>query len=410
MSDAEPENYDPEYLLDRLENTTGELPDDLRRSILDVEPNDDIVPGLIEILRDESLRPSDVRDWSPPAHAATLLGLKARERPVEPLLDVVSSESTTARLFSAASQALGTIGEPALEPTIERWETTDDREVRDRLARTLGELRETGDERIVEALIEELERRDDPFEQTSWLVQISRLAQGAAFDEADIADRLREWFETADLDPSATLDKSLIASYEQTMERLGEDVSEEIPDEDEDASEGESGPPGPSGDLFAGDEDDESREELEELHENLFLDEEPELSDKGITLELGDLRYDADEPPDDDRWLQADEQERIEAIRYHHRSLDDHPPVQNEEAHYALHAAIEELIARGAAEAPETCRRLVDDKDITRHQALHVMARELFDVLTPLVQGQETLDEQDEEAIAERLRNLEPPA
>jgi hypothetical protein len=406
MTDDGSDDYDLDYLLDRLEHTTGELPDDLRRSILDVEPREDVVPGLIEILRDDSLRPSDVRDPSPPAHAAVLLGLRAGVDAVEPLLEVVTSEPTTSKLFNSASQALGTIGEPALEPTIERWHEADDRDVRDRLARTLGELRETGDERIVEVLIDELDRRDDPFDQTSWLVQLSRLSQGRAFEDAEIAGRLQSWFDERDLDPSNALDESLIASYEQTMERLGVDVSDEIPRDEDDG--GAPSSIGPEGDLFQqGDQEkDEGKEELEKIHEDLFLDEEPELSDAGITVGMDDLRYDADEAPDSERWLEADDQGRIEAIRYHHRSLDDHPHVQNEEAHYALHAAIEELIAREVAGAAETCRRLVDDKGIDRHRALHAMARELFDVLNPIVQGGESLDEDDEAVIAERLRAL----
>jgi HEAT repeat protein len=99
------------------------------------------VESLIHALKDEI---DDVR-----FEAAEALGKIRDERAVEPLIQALKVEGESCGILKKAAEALGKIGEPAVESLIQALRD-DDITVRYLAARTLGEIK---DERAVEVLI-----------------------------------------------------------------------------------------------------------------------------------------------------------------------------------------------------------------------------------------------------------------
>ena len=85
------------------------------------------------------------------------------------------------------------------------------------------------------------------------------------------------------------------------------------------------------------------------------------------------MKYDANHAPDPEAWLEADEQERIQAVREYHDQLDDHPPAGSMEAHCMIHAVVETQIAQeDPAVTAEKLDELVE-AGTDRHAALHAI-------------------------------------
>jgi hypothetical protein len=88
--------------------------------------------------------------------------------------------------------------------------------------------------------------------------------------------------------------------------------------------------------------------------------------------------YDPERAPDVDDWLGADEQERIEAVRIHHKKAGEQVP--NLGAHAIIHAIVETQIAMKAVGVQETFDRLRAD-GLDRHDTIHAIGWVLSSVL-----------------------------
>lgn len=82
-------------------------------------------------------------------------------------------------------------------------------------------------------------------------------------------------------------------------------------------------------------------------------------------------RYDAMRPPDPERWLALDEQERIALVAAYHRRTRAKLP--NLQLHAAFHAVVENQLAEGTAGVHEALERLMGE-GLDRHDAVHAIA------------------------------------
>lgn len=95
-------------------------------------------------------------------------------------------------------------------------------------------------------------------------------------------------------------------------------------------------------------------------------------------------RYDPEHAPDPERWLDADEDERITAVREFHEP--DQMPLPHARLHAAIHVTIENQLAMGEPVVVDALERLRAE-GLSRHDALHaigwVLAEHLVTVLQP---------------------------
>ena len=83
------------------------------------------------------------------------------------------------------------------------------------------------------------------------------------------------------------------------------------------------------------------------------------------------MRYNPEQPPQQQRWQALDEAEQIELVRMWHRKNRIRLP--NERLHAVLHVVVENQVALGD-ETPvaEALERLVEE-GLSRHEALHAI-------------------------------------
>jgi hypothetical protein len=105
---------------------------------------------------------------------------------------------------------------------------------------------------------------------------------------------------------------------------------------------------------------------------------------------LYDGLYDPDVPPDPQEWLDADENERLQAVRAYHRLAQNEDEEgfeseEKEEFHAGLHVAVENQLA---ADDPAAARRALERllrAGLGRHEAVHAVASVLLEELVPSV-------------------------
>jgi hypothetical protein len=95
------------------------------------------------------------------------------------------------------------------------------------------------------------------------------------------------------------------------------------------------------------------------------------------------MRYDAQRGPDAGEWRQAEEGERLEAVRTYHREQGERLP--SARLHAAIHVVIETQLAEGYAPTARALARL-RRRGLDRHEAIHaigsVAAQELHALLS----------------------------
>ncbi len=116
------------------------------------------------------------------------------------------------------------------------------------------------------------------------------------------------------------------------------------------------------------------------------------------------MNYDANESPDAERWLDADEQERIEAVHAYHDQLDDHPPAGSMQAHSTMHAVVETQVASG--EPAVTAEKLAElvEAGVDRHAAIHALALPVAHVMYGVAKGEES--EKPNEVMARQIADV----
>jgi hypothetical protein len=82
------------------------------------------------------------------------------------------------------------------------------------------------------------------------------------------------------------------------------------------------------------------------------------------------MDYDPLKTPDPERWLELDEQERIDLVQMHHESAGIQLP--NATLHAAMHTVVENQLAMKDDKVQETLDRLLAE-GLDRHDALHAI-------------------------------------
>jgi hypothetical protein len=95
------------------------------------------------------------------------------------------------------------------------------------------------------------------------------------------------------------------------------------------------------------------------------------------------MRYEANEQPDSETWLQLDEIERVQRVMDYHRRT--RVELAKPKLHAMTHVVVENQLALGeATPVPTTLERLMDE-GLDRHEAIHaignILMRIMFDAV-----------------------------
>jgi Domain of unknown function (DUF1841) len=91
------------------------------------------------------------------------------------------------------------------------------------------------------------------------------------------------------------------------------------------------------------------------------------------------MRYEANDQPYSEVWLELDESERIDAVMDYHRRT--RVKLENPELHAIAHVVVENQIVLGeATSVPATLDRLMDE-GLDRHDAIHAIASILMRIV-----------------------------
>lgn len=210
-------------LLERLRAAGTTLPFELRQRILEAASNE-LVSGLVALVRNDALRADDRETYAPPVHAAMLLGLIGAESATDVLIERVRSEGDDSALGTVSGRALQNMGpEAGLPAVLEAHEESASPRERRRLARVAGGF-EGRDARVVELLGREL--RTQPTDaQHEILLAMDRYGEKSAVAE------IRRWFADASLDPEEADERFLIEVSAKIVRGLGGQLGDDHRDQ-----------------------------------------------------------------------------------------------------------------------------------------------------------------------------------
>jgi hypothetical protein len=98
------------------------------------------------------------------------------------------------------------------------------------------------------------------------------------------------------------------------------------------------------------------------------------------------VRYDPMKGPKPQKWLSAEEDERLEAVLRYHRGLKI--DVGSERMHAVIHTAVETQLAEGHSGASHALLRLLGE-GLDRHEAVHAIATVFSKQLHGALQGRQ---------------------
>lgn len=205
-------------ILEELRQTDRDLPESFYQAV-DECASEELVSGLIEIMRDDSLRHDHPKKEGPPVHAVELLGHLNTERALLALADAVADEGRATSLGETAEEHLQAADtEHCREALLAIYEERPDPLARERVALCLAGFSAL-DRRTADVLIEqlgEIRGRD----QSELLHALRRKAPRG------VADDLSEWFADCELDPRKIPDRGVIQVAAETLEALGADLDD----------------------------------------------------------------------------------------------------------------------------------------------------------------------------------------
>ncbi len=91
------------------------------------------------------------------------------------------------------------------------------------------------------------------------------------------------------------------------------------------------------------------------------------------------MRYEADEQPHSEVWLELDESERIDAVMDYHRRT--RVKLENPELHATARVVVENQVALGEATSVSATLDRLMDEGLDRHEAIHVIASNLMSIV-----------------------------
>lgn len=206
-------------ILEQLRETDRDLPESFYEDV-DTCPSDEIVPGLIDVMEDDSLRHDHPKKEGPPVHAAELLGHLGTERALRALADRVAEEGRATSLGETAEEHLrAEDSESCREVLLQIYEDRPDPLSRKRVALCLAGF-STLDRRTADVLIEQLEAISGR-DQSELLQALRRKAPRT------VAGDLAEWFTNCGLDPRRIPDRGVIQVAAEALDALGAELDDD---------------------------------------------------------------------------------------------------------------------------------------------------------------------------------------
>jgi len=97
-------------------------------------------------------------------------------------------------------------------------------------------------------------------------------------------------------------------------------------------------------------------------------------------------RYDPEQAPDPEAWLELDEFERIDLIQSFVEMNETDIPEEAKKLHAAIHAAVENQLAMAVEPVPATVTRLIR-QGLKRHEAVHAVGAVLSGDMYEMMKG-----------------------
>jgi hypothetical protein len=94
--------------------------------------------------------------------------------------------------------------------------------------------------------------------------------------------------------------------------------------------------------------------------------------DEGLSAQLEQIAYHADETPDPVAWLALDEDMRRLAVEFFHHAETPHATAESPRLHAITHLIVENQIAADHPEVNSALKRLIHE-GLSRHDALHAI-------------------------------------
>lgn len=100
-------------------------------------------------------------------------------------------------------------------------------------------------------------------------------------------------------------------------------------------------------------------------------------------------RYNPLQQPDREKWLEASESDRIDAVREFHENHDNGGFEEDEALtiHSTVHVIVENQLAEGVELLPETIAKLMR-QGLNRHEAIHAIGAILTEDIFDIVRGE----------------------
>jgi len=116
-------------------------------------------------------------------------------------------------------------------------------------------------------------------------------------------------------------------------------------------------------------------------------------------------RYNPNETPNPEEWLELSEFERIDLVEEFHEKSDDSLNLKDNQAklHASVHVTVENQIAQGLEPVLETIDRLIRE-GLDRHDAVHAVGAVVAENIFAMMRGKQS--SWNEKSYGKRLRKL----
>ncbi len=101
-------------------------------------------------------------------------------------------------------------------------------------------------------------------------------------------------------------------------------------------------------------------------------------------------RYDPDNPPDPEQWLDLDEQERLMLVEKHHRDARIKMPQRARRLHAVIHTVVENQLAAEDQDIVRDALLRLMEEGLTRHDAVHAIGSVLASHIYQVVKEEDT--------------------
>ena len=103
------------------------------------------------------------------------------------------------------------------------------------------------------------------------------------------------------------------------------------------------------------------------------------------------MSYDPEKAPSPEEWLELGEDEKVSWIVEYHEDSGQEEPEGDWELHSILHCVVENQIALGTGNVPETIKKLIR-QGLCRHDAVHAVGSVVGEDIHALLDSQAMFD------------------